>query len=82
MIKDDETLQGKGRKRAAPRGKGRGTTSTAKRGKKSDNAPSIQRMLMNLDDEDDDDEVQKKSNKSQPRVSGTSGNFCRIEFCS
>ncbi|KAJ0047190.1 hypothetical protein Pint_04423 [Pistacia integerrima] len=66
---DDGSLQGKGRKRAAPRGRGKGAT-TSKRGRKSDNS-SIHRMLMSKDDDDDDDDdedIAKRLNKSQPRV--------------
>ncbi|KAI5412038.1 meiotic recombination [Lathyrus oleraceus] len=57
------------RKRAAPKGRGRGATQSSKRGRKSDNS-SIHRMLMNNDDDDDDDDdnVQKRLNPSQPRV--------------
>ncbi|RVW93086.1 Double-strand break repair protein MRE11 [Vitis vinifera] len=66
---NDENLQGKGRKRAAPRGRGRGATTSSKRGRKSDST-SIQRMLMNKDDDDDDeDDMSKRLNKPQPRVS-------------
>jgi len=62
--------QGKGRKRGATRGRGRGST-VAKRGRKSDNtSSSIQQMMMSKDDDDDDDDdVPKRTNKSQPRVS-------------
>ncbi|KAL5081714.1 hypothetical protein RYX36_010135 [Vicia faba] len=57
------------RKRAAPKGRGKGATQSSKRGRKSDNS-SIHRMLMNNDDDDDDDDdnVQKRLNPSQPRV--------------
>uniref|UniRef100_A0A5B7B710 Double-strand break repair protein n=1 Tax=Davidia involucrata TaxID=16924 RepID=A0A5B7B710_DAVIN len=71
---NDESLQAKGRKRAAPRGRGRGSTLSSKRGRKSDNSSSsIQKMLMNKDEEDDDDDgdnndMAKRINKSQPRV--------------
>ncbi|RVW60474.1 hypothetical protein CK203_100112 [Vitis vinifera] len=65
---NDENLQGKGHKRAAPRGRGRGATTSSKRGRKSDST-SIQRMLMNKDDDDDDeDDMSKRLNKPQPRV--------------
>ncbi|KAI3471842.1 hypothetical protein Pfo_028495 [Paulownia fortunei] len=54
---DAETLQGKGRKRAAPRGRARGTT-TSKRGRKSDNSSSsLHRLLASRDDEDEDDDM-------------------------
>lgn len=65
---NDASLQGKGRKRAAPRGRGRGSTQSSKRGRKSDNS-TIHRMLGKKDDDDDDDDdVAKRLNKSQPRV--------------
>jgi hypothetical protein len=67
---NDASLQGKGRKRAAPRGRGRGrgSTQSSKRGRKSDNT-TTHRMLMSKDDDnDDDDDVAKRFNKSQPRV--------------
>ncbi|XP_048498670.2 double-strand break repair protein MRE11 isoform X2 [Beta vulgaris subsp. vulgaris] len=63
---DDERLQGKSRKRAAPRGRGRGSTQASKRGKQSGSS-SLQKMLMGKDDEDDDDDVPKLFNKSQPK---------------
>ncbi|KAI3471967.1 hypothetical protein Pfo_028655, partial [Paulownia fortunei] len=70
---DAETLQGKGRKRAAPRGRARGTT-TSKRGRKSDNSSSsLHRLLASRDDEDEDDDMAKKLNKSQPRVTRNYG---------
>ncbi|CBI20379.3 hypothetical protein VitviT2T_029629 [Vitis vinifera] len=70
---NDENLQGKGRKRAAPRGRGRGATTSSKRGRKSDST-SIQRMLMNKDDDDDDeDDMSKRLNKPQPRVTRNYG---------
>lgn len=58
-----------GQKRAASKGRGRGSNQASKRGRKSDNS-SIHRMLMNNDDDDDDDDdnVRKRLNKSQPRV--------------
>ncbi|CAH9099414.1 unnamed protein product [Cuscuta europaea] len=71
-----ETLRGKGRKRAAPKGTGRGATSAAKRGKKSANASSsLQKLLMRVDDDDEEDEEerQNKLNKSQPRVTRNYG---------
>lgn len=66
ILKDEESVQDRGRKRAAPRGRGRGSTQS-KRGKKSDNTP-VYRMLMNQDDDDDDDDVTKRFNKPPPRV--------------
>ncbi|XP_021905827.1 double-strand break repair protein MRE11 isoform X2 [Carica papaya] len=67
----DENLQSRGRKRAAPRGRGRGSTSS-KRGRKSDNSSSIHRKLMNKDDDEEEEEEEeraRKLKKSQPRVS-------------
>ncbi|KAI3441568.1 Mre11_DNA_bind domain-containing protein [Psidium guajava] len=71
----DENIQGKGRKRAAPRGRGRGTGASSKRGRKTDNS-SINRMLLSNnddDDEDDDDDVGKRPNKLQTRVTRNYG---------
>ncbi|PWA96700.1 DNA repair and meiosis protein (Mre11) [Artemisia annua] len=76
---DNESMRGKGRKRAAaPRGRGRGTTAS-KRGKKTDSSSSsISRMMMsNDDDDDDDDDVPKRMNKSQPRVTRNYGSLRR-----
>ncbi|MFS7921040.1 hypothetical protein Hanom_Chr03g00231941 [Helianthus anomalus] len=72
---DNESMQqGKGRKRGATRGRGRGSTA-AKRGRKSDNtSSSIQQMMMSKnDDDDDDDDVPKRTNKTQPRVTRNYG---------
>ncbi|XP_023871624.1 double-strand break repair protein MRE11 isoform X1 [Quercus suber] len=69
---DAASIQGKGRKRAAPRGRGRGSVQSSKRGRKSDNT-TIQRMLMSKDDDDDDDDAVKRLNKSQPRVTRNYG---------
>ncbi|CAA0837870.1 Double-strand break repair protein MRE11 [Striga hermonthica] len=74
---DDGTLQGKGKKRAAPsrgRGRGRGTTTTVKRGRKSDNSSSssLRRLLGNDDDDDDDDDDMGRK-KSQPRMTRNYG---------
>lgn len=71
---DNESIQGKGRKRGAPRGRGRGSTA-AKRGRKTDNSSSsIQQMMMSRDDDDDDDDdVPKRMNKSQSRVTRNYG---------
>ncbi|KAL6975365.1 meiotic recombination [Sarracenia purpurea var. burkii] len=71
-INDDSdnegSLQGIGHKRAAPRGRGKGSTQS-KRGRKSDNSSSsIHKMLMSKDDEDDDDDDTAKRVKPQPRV--------------
>nr|AWD26912.1 double-strand break repair protein MRE11 [Prunus yedoensis] len=74
---NDESLKSRGRKRAAPRGRGRGSTQPSKRGKKSDNS-AINRMFMNKDDEDDDDEdLTKRFNKPVPRVTRNYGNLRR-----
>ncbi|XP_071730171.1 double-strand break repair protein MRE11-like isoform X2 [Rutidosis leptorrhynchoides] len=72
---DNEGIQVKGRKRGAPRGRGRGSTAAAKRGRKSDNSSSsIQQMMTSRDDDDDDDDdVPKRMNKSQPRVTRNYG---------
>ncbi|XP_021758718.1 LOW QUALITY PROTEIN: double-strand break repair protein MRE11-like [Chenopodium quinoa] len=70
---DDEKLQGKGRKRAAPRGRGRGSTQPSKRGKQSGSS-SLQKMLMGKDDDDDDDDdIPSRFNKSQPKVTRNYG---------
>ncbi|XWS52000.1 hypothetical protein CRYUN_Cryun11dG0030100 [Craigia yunnanensis] len=69
---NDEIVQGKGRKRAAPRGRGRGSTS--KRGRKSDNS-AVHKLFMNKHDDDDEDaeEIARRFNKSQPRVTKSYG---------
>ncbi|ESW21624.1 hypothetical protein PHAVU_005G085700 [Phaseolus vulgaris] len=63
-----------GRNRAASRGRGRGSTQSSKRGRKSDNS-SIHRMIMNNDDDDDDDndDIRRRLNNSQPRVTKSYG---------
>lgn len=70
-------LQGKGRKRAASRGRGRGSTTASKRGRKSDNSSaSLQRLLPSReddDDDDDDDDLVKKLSTPQPRVTRNYG---------
>ncbi|KDP38948.1 hypothetical protein JCGZ_00705 [Jatropha curcas] len=70
---DGGSIQGKGRKRGASRGRGK-AAAPSKRGRKSDNS-TIQRMLMGKDDDDDDDDddVAKRLNKSQPRVARNYG---------
>ncbi|XP_048441816.1 double-strand break repair protein MRE11-like isoform X2 [Pyrus x bretschneideri] len=75
---NDEILPpSKGRKRAAPRGRGRGSTQPSKRGKKSDSS-AVNRMFMNKDDDDDDDEdVTKRLNKHLPRVTRNYGSLRR-----
>ncbi|XP_015086200.1 LOW QUALITY PROTEIN: double-strand break repair protein MRE11 [Solanum pennellii] len=73
---DDKTVQAKGRKRAAPRGRSRGSATAAKRGRKPDSSSSsLQRMLMdvNEDDDDDDDDITKKENKPRPRATRNYG---------
>ncbi|KVI02255.1 DNA repair protein Mre11 [Cynara cardunculus var. scolymus] len=53
----NELHDSSGRKRGAPRGRGRGSTP-AKRGRKSDNSSSsIQQLMMSKDDDDDDDDA-------------------------
>ncbi|GLT74748.1 hypothetical protein SLA2020_465260 [Shorea laevis] len=70
-LENDEIVQGRSQKRAAPSGRGRGSTS--KRGKKSESS-SFRGMLMNKDDDDDDeDDIPKRFNKSQPRVTKSYG---------
>lgn len=73
-LDNDASLQGKGRKRATPSGRGRGSKQSSKRGRKSDNS-TVHRMLMSKDDDDDDDDdnMAKKLNKSQPRVTRNYG---------
>lgn len=70
----EENFQGKTRKRAAPRGRGRGASSTSKRGRKS-NMSSIHSMFLSKDDDDDDDDddMSNKPKKVQARVSGNYG---------
>lgn len=68
---EQENLLGKGRKRAAPRGRGRGSTP-AKRGKKTD-ISSIQSMLMAKDDDDEEDDIPNRLKKAQPRVTRNYG---------
>ncbi|XVE50398.1 hypothetical protein DITRI_Ditri01bG0159500 [Diplodiscus trichospermus] len=66
---NDGNVIGKRRKRAAPRGRGRGSTSKQER--KSDNS-LVHKMFMSKHDDDDDDddaeEIARRFNKSQPRV--------------
>ncbi|KAK3436637.1 hypothetical protein EUGRSUZ_C01186 [Eucalyptus grandis] len=64
----DENLHRKGRKRAAPRGRGRGTGASSKRGRKIDNSSIHKLLLSNNDNDDDEDDVGKRPNKSQTRV--------------
>ncbi|KGN60009.2 hypothetical protein Csa_001425 [Cucumis sativus] len=71
---NDESLLSKGRKRTAPRGRGRGSTQS-KRGRKSDNS-LVQRTFIsrdNDDDSEDEDNARKLLNKSQPRVTRNYG---------
>ncbi|KAE8680165.1 gamma-glutamyl hydrolase [Hibiscus syriacus] len=51
---NDEIAQGKGRKRATPRGRNRGSSS--KRGRKSDDS-LVHKMFMSKHDDDNDDEI-------------------------
>ncbi|XP_010443002.1 PREDICTED: double-strand break repair protein MRE11-like [Camelina sativa] len=72
---DDENTKGKGRKRpaATKRGRGRGS-GTSKRGRKNESSSSLHRLLSKDDDEDEDDEdIEKKLNRSQPRVTRNYG---------
>ncbi|KAM1356608.1 hypothetical protein ACFX13_031438 [Malus domestica] len=75
---NDEILPpSRGRKRAAPRGRGRGSTQPSKRGKKSDSS-AVNRMFMNKDDDDDDDDdVTKRVNKPLPQVTRNYGSLRR-----
>ncbi|CAN6560856.1 unnamed protein product [Malus baccata var. baccata] len=75
---NDEILPpSRGRKRAAPRGRGRGSTQPSKRGKKSDSS-AVNRMFMNKDDDDDDDDdVTKRLNKPLPQVTRNYGSLRR-----
>lgn len=67
IAQENESKIPPGWKRAVPRGRGRGSTQSSKRGRKLENS-SIHRMLMNEDDDDDDEDIIKRLNKSQPRV--------------
>ncbi|CAH8363758.1 unnamed protein product [Eruca vesicaria subsp. sativa] len=73
---EEENTRGKGRKRQATtkRGRGRGT-GTSKRGRKNESSSSLHRLLSSKDeDEDEDDEdIEKKLNRSQPRVTRNYG---------
>ncbi|GMJ10227.1 ARABIDOPSIS MEIOTIC RECOMBINATION 11, MEIOTIC RECOMBINATION 11 [Hibiscus trionum] len=75
---NDGIVQSKGRKRAAPRGRGRGSTS--KRGRKSDDS-SVHKMFMNKHDDDDDDddaeEIARRFNKPPPLVTKRYGSLRR-----
>ncbi|KAG6637416.1 double-strand break repair protein MRE11 [Carya illinoinensis] len=74
-LENDASVRGKGRKRAAPRGRGGGSKQSSKRGRKTDNS-TIHKMFMSKDDddeEDDDDSMAKRLNKSQPRVTRNYG---------
>lgn len=64
---NEESLAGKGRKRAAPVSS---TSLASKRGKKT-NTSAMQKMFMNDDDDDEDDRPTKK--KVQPRVTRNYG---------
>ncbi|KAG2299308.1 hypothetical protein Bca4012_010884 [Brassica carinata] len=73
---EEENTRGRGRKRPATtnRGRGRGT-GTSKRGRKNESSSSLHRLLSSKDeDEDEDDEdIEKKLNRSQPRVTRNYG---------
>ncbi|KAJ0267133.1 Double-strand break repair protein MRE11 [Hirschfeldia incana] len=74
---EEENTRGKGRKRKATttkRGRGRGT-GTSKRGRTNESSSSLHRLLSSKDeDEDEDDEeIEKKLNRSQPRVTRNYG---------
>ncbi|CAH2069999.1 unnamed protein product [Thlaspi arvense] len=73
---EDENTRGKGRKRPATtkRGRGRGS-GTSKRGRKNESSSSLHRMLSNKDDDEDEDDedIEKKLNRSQPRVTRNYG---------
>ncbi|XP_018477648.1 double-strand break repair protein MRE11 isoform X3 [Raphanus sativus] len=77
---EEENTRGKGRKRQATtkRGRGRGT-GTSKRGRKNESSSSLHRLLSSKDeDEDEDDEdIEKKLNRSQPRVTRNYGSLRR-----
>lgn len=68
---EDENTKGKGRKRQATtkRGRGRGSGSS-KRGRKNESSSSLHRLLSSKDDDvdEDDEDIEKKLNRSQPRV--------------
>ncbi|XP_054789530.1 double-strand break repair protein MRE11-like [Prosopis cineraria] len=63
-----------GRKRAASKGRARGSNRASKRGRKSDNS-SIHKMFMNNDDDDDDDDEDnvRKKLSNLPRVTKNYG---------
>ncbi|KAL4272998.1 hypothetical protein GQ457_13G003060 [Hibiscus cannabinus] len=75
---NDEIVKSKGRKRAAPRGRGRGSMS--KRGRKSDDS-LVHKMFMNKHDDDDDDddaeEITRRFNKPPPLVTKRYGSLRR-----
>ncbi|CAI9097791.1 OLC1v1034283C1 [Oldenlandia corymbosa var. corymbosa] len=75
---DGEPLQGKERKRAAPRGRGRGSTTTSKRGRRSEStSSSLQKLLMSRDDEDDDDDDMAKKKTAPVRATRNYGSLRR-----
>ncbi|XP_074290630.1 double-strand break repair protein MRE11-like isoform X2 [Silene latifolia] len=71
---DDGRVESKSRKRAAPRGRGRGSTQPSKRGRKSE-ISSLQRMVLGNDDDDDDDydDMSSRLKKSQAKVTRNYG---------
>ncbi|XP_074302214.1 double-strand break repair protein MRE11-like isoform X2 [Silene latifolia] len=71
---DDGRVESKSRKRAAPRGRGRGSTQLSKRGRKSETS-SLQTMVLGNDDDDDDDydDMSSRLKKSQAKVTRNYG---------
>ncbi|CAM8999231.1 unnamed protein product [Rhodiola kirilowii] len=72
---NEEPVQAKGRKRAAPKGKGKATASSSKQSKKTDSSSIHNLFKTNSDDDDDDDDEddQRKRMKVQPRVTRNYG---------
>ncbi|CAN8301931.1 unnamed protein product [Cochlearia groenlandica] len=74
---EDENTKGKGRKRQATTKRGRGGrgSGTSKRGRKNESSSSFNRLLSSKDDdeEEDDEDIEKKLNRSQPRVTRNYG---------
>lgn len=68
----DKNIHGKSCKRAAPRGRGRGASSTSKRGRKS-HMSSIHSILLSKDSDEDDDDMSNRPKKAQAQVSGNYG---------
>ncbi|XP_068667531.1 double-strand break repair protein MRE11 isoform X2 [Aristolochia californica] len=75
----EESLHGRGRKRAA-RGRGRGSSTPSKRGRKAEASVMMQNILSSNNDDDDDDEDDSMSNrlkKTKPRVIRNFGSLLR-----